>query len=66
MVEFGLLRALGVIVQEVPGLRTNASYIADLGLVVVRAGLDHSMREWCADWLLSEVCQERTLTQTEL
>lgn len=54
--EFDTIRRLGIIVQDVEGLVTDASYIADLHLIVVRAGLDHQTREYCADWLLSEVC----------
>jgi hypothetical protein len=55
-VEFDMARRLGVTVVEVEGLPVDASYIVDLNLVVVRAGLDHATREWCADWLLPEVC----------
>jgi hypothetical protein len=57
-VEFTLLRALGVIVKDVEDLPVEASFVAELNLVVVRAGLDHATREWCADWLLPEVSGE--------
>lgn len=54
-VEFSAIRAAGVIVQEVPHLCTDASYIAEINLVVVKAGLDHSTRQWCAEYLLPDV-----------
>ena len=63
--QFDLIRALGVIVQDVPGLNTPASYIAALGLVVVRRELSPEAREHCADYLLSEVTRERTLSLSE-
>jgi hypothetical protein len=58
--EFELLRRLGILVEDVEGLPVDASYIAELHLVVVKAGLDHATREWCADWLLPEVCGARS------
>jgi hypothetical protein len=61
-VEFRLLRALGIIVKDVEDLPVEASYIPDLRLVVVRAGLDRETREWCADWLLPEVSGELSLS----
>ena len=53
--EFGLIRALGVLVQDVEGLCEPASYIRPLNLVVVRSGMSHEARERCAEYLLSEV-----------
>jgi hypothetical protein len=53
--EFDLCRRLGIIVQDVEGLSTSASYIAELNLIVVRAGLSHEDRECCASYLLSEL-----------
>lgn len=57
--EFDLFRRMGVIVQDVPDLCTPASYIAEINLVVVRAGLSHEAREHCASYLLSEVIPAR-------
>jgi hypothetical protein len=54
--EFSILRRMGVLVEYVEDLPVDASYIAELHLVVVRAGLDRETREYCADWLLAEVC----------
>jgi hypothetical protein len=63
--EFRLLRALGVLVEDIEGLPVDASYIAELHLVVVRAGLDHETREYCADWLLPEVSGARSPSPAE-
>jgi hypothetical protein len=64
--EFDLCRRLGVIVQDVEGLSTPASYIADLNLIVVRSGMSHEAREYCASWLLSEVTPARMPSRSEL
>jgi hypothetical protein len=64
-VEFDLLRRMGVVVQDVPGLCTPASYIAEINLVVVRSGMSHEAREHCAAWLLSEVIPARMQSPVE-
>jgi hypothetical protein len=64
-VEFDLLERMGVLVQDVVGLSTPASYIAELNLVVVRAGMSHEAREHCAMYLLSEVIPALTPSRSE-
>jgi hypothetical protein len=63
--EFDTLRRLGVLVQDVEGLSTPASYIADLNLIVVRSGMSHEAREYCASWLLSELTLAPTPSRVE-
>jgi hypothetical protein len=53
--EFDLLRRLGIEVVEAPALCVPGAYVAPLNLVVVRAGMSHAAREYCAQYLLSEV-----------
>lgn len=62
--EFDIVRQLGVTVIEVEGLPRLVSYVDDVGVVLVRAGLDHAMREHCARWLLSEVTRPATAPAT--
>ena len=52
--EFDTLKRLGVEVVEVRELCVPGAYIAPLNLAVVRAGMTHEAREYCAGYLLSE------------
>lgn len=63
--EFDLIRRMGVLVQDVPDLCVEASYIAEINLVVVRAGLDHSDRLYCAEYLQAEIAWAQSPSAAE-
>lgn len=50
-----LLGVLGIVVVDVPGLDVEVSYVENVRVGLIRAGLDPGVRRKALDWLLGLV-----------
>lgn len=62
--EFDLVRRIGVLVVEVPGLDVDVAYVSRHHVAMVNADLTHIAREHAADWVLAEATRDPLATRT--
>jgi hypothetical protein len=60
VVEFSIVRDMGIKVLEVPDLNARVCYVEGEDVALVRQGLSHEDRQECADWVLLEATTAET------